>query len=285
MATCYRHPTRQTGVSCSSCGRPICPDCMTPTPVGMRCPECSRDRTKVKNVRSGVRTGSTPTATQVLIAINVLVFLAETATGSSLGGIGGLHPGTVYLKGALFGPYIAQNHEYYRLFTAGFLHDGLLHILFNMVFLWFMGRMLEPAIGSLNFVVVYFVSLLAGSFGALLFQPDVGTVGASGACFGILGALMVVAYYRGISIWQSGLGITLLINIVFSLSVAGISIGAHLGGVVGGAICGWLIVQLGEKRRQPAAAIAACLLVAVISVIGAIAVSSGTGLTPNGISL
>ena len=153
-----------------------------------------------------------------------------------------------------------------------------------MVFLWFMGQMLEPAIGRLNFVVVYFASLLAGSFGALLFQPDVGTVGASGACFGILGALIVVAYYRGISIWQSGLGITLLINIVFSLSVAGISIGGHLGGVVGGAICGWLIVQLGERRRQPAAAIAACLLVAVISVIGAIAVSSGTGLTPNGIT-
>ena len=258
---------------------------MTPTPVGMRCPECARDRTKVKTVRSGVRGGSTPTVTQILIAINVLVFVAETATGSSLGGIGGSSPGTVYLKGALFGPYIADSHQYYRLLTAGFLHDGLLHILFNMVFLWFMGQMLEPAIGRLNFVVVYFVSLLAGSFGALLFQPDVGTVGASGACFGILGALMVVAYYRGISIWQSGLGITLLINIVFSLSVAGISIGAHLGGVVGGAICGWLIVQLGEKRRQPQVAIAACLLVAVISVIGALAVASGTGLTPNGINL
>jgi membrane associated rhomboid family serine protease len=258
---------------------------MTPTPVGMRCPECARDRTKVKTVRSGGRTGSTPSVTQILIAINVLVFLAETATGSSLGGIGGNSPGTVYLKGALFGPFIADSHQYYRLLTAGFLHDGLLHILFNMVFLWFMGQMLEPAIGRLNFVVVYFVSLFAGSFGALLFQPDVGTVGASGACFGILGALMVVAYYRGISIWQSGLGITLLINIVFSLSVAGISIGGHLGGVVGGAICGWLIVQLGERRRQPAAAIAACVVVAVISVIAAIAVSSGTGLTPNGISL
>jgi membrane associated rhomboid family serine protease len=285
MATCYRHPSRETGVSCSSCGRPICPDCMTPTPVGMRCPECARDRTKVKTVGGGRTSGSTPTVTQVLIAINVLVFLAETATGSSLGGIGGSSPGTIYLKGALFGPYIADGHQYYRLLTAGFLHDGLLHILFNMVFLWFMGRMLEPAIGRLNFAVVYFVSLLAGSFGALLFEPNVGTVGASGACFGILGALMVVAYYRGISIWQSGLGVTLLINIVFSLSVAGISIGGHLGGVVGGAICGWLIVQLGEKRRQPAAAIAGCLLVAAISVAGAIAVSSGAGLTPNGVTL
>ncbi len=282
MATCYRHPSRQTGVSCSSCGRPICPDCMTPTPVGMRCPECARDRTKVKTVRSGGLAGSTPTATQVLIAINVLVFLAETATGSSLGGGVG---GTVYLKGVLFGPFIADNHQYYRLLTAGFLHDGLLHILFNMVFLWFMGQMLEPAIGRLNFVVVYFVSLFAGSFGALLFEPNAGTVGASGACFGILGALIVVARYRGISIWQSGLGVTLLINIVFSLSIAGISIGGHLGGVVGGAICGWLIVELGERRRQPAAAIAACVMVAVISIVAAIAVTSGTGLTPNGLTI
>jgi membrane associated rhomboid family serine protease len=258
---------------------------MTPTPVGMRCPECARDRTKVKTVRSGGASGSARTLTQVLIAINVLVFFAETATGTSLGGASNGALGTLYEKGALVGPLISQQHEYYRLFTAGFLHDGLLHILFNMVFLYFMGSMLEPAIGRLNFGVVYFVSLLSGSFGALLFEPNAFTVGASTACFGVLGALIVVAYYRGISIWQSGLGITLLINIVFSLSIAGISIGGHLGGVVGGAICGWLIVQLGERRRQPAAAIAACLVVAVISVIAAIAVSSGTGLTPNGVSL
>jgi membrane associated rhomboid family serine protease len=256
---------------------------MTPTSVGMRCPECSRDRTKVKTVRSSP---STVTATQVLIAINVLVFLAETATGTSLGGVtNGASLGTVYIHGALFGPYLTQEHQYYRLLTAGFLHDGLLHILFNMIFLWFMGRMLEPAIGKLNFVVVYFVALLAGSFGALLFEPQAGTVGASGACFGILGALMVIAHYRGISIWQSGLGITLLINIVFSLSVAGISIGGHLGGVAGGAICGWVIVQLGERRRQPALAIAACVVVAVVSVIAAIAVAGGQGLTPNGLTI
>jgi membrane associated rhomboid family serine protease len=255
---------------------------MTPTSVGMRCPECSRDRTKVKTVRSS---SSTVTATQVLIAINVLVFLAETATGTSLGGVNPISPGTVYLHGLLFGPYLTQEHQYYRLLTSGFLHDGLLHILFNMVFLWFMGRMLEPAIGKLNFVVVYFVALFAGSFGALLFEPLGGTVGASGACFGILGALIVVAHYRGISIWQSGLGITLLINIVFSLSIAGISIGGHLGGVAGGAICGWFIVQLGERRRQPALAILACVVVAVISVIAAIAVAGGQGLTPNGLTI
>ena len=259
---------------------------MTPTPVGMRCPECARERTKVKTVRSGP---STPIVTRTLIAINVIVFIAETATGAPLGGGGG---GTIWNHGALFGPALTASnpvpiytgtHEYWRLLTSGFLHDGLLHILFNMVFLYFMGPMLEPAIGRRNFVVVYFVSLLAGSFGSLLFQPDSPTIGASGALFGVLGALIVVAHYRGISIWQSGLGLTLVINLVFSLSIAGISLGGHLGGVVGGAICGWLIVQLGERRRMPAAALAGCLLVGVISVVAAIAVAGGHGLAPNGV--
>jgi membrane associated rhomboid family serine protease len=280
MAVCYRHPNRETGVSCSACGRPICPDCMTPTPVGMRCPECARDRTKVKTIRSPGLTG--PYVTQALIIINVLVFLVETASGSPLGGGGA---GTVFNDGALYGPLIAHHQDYWRLVSSGFLHDGLLHILFNMVFLYIMGTILEPAIGHLNFGVVYFASLLAGSFGALLFQPGVPTVGASGACFGVLGALMVVSHLRGISIWQSGLGLILVINVVFSLSVSGISIGGHLGGLVGGAICGWLIVQVGERRQMPAAALAGCVLVGVISVIAAVAVAGSTGLTPNGLTL
>ena len=250
---------------------------MTPTPVGMRCPECARDRTKVKTIRS--RT-SVPTVTEILIAINVIVFFAETATGAPLGGGGG---GTIFDKGFLLGPYIAQNHEYWRLVTAGFLHDGLLHIVFNMFFLFVMGRMLEPAIGRINFLAVYGASLLAGSFGALLFQPGSPTIGASGACFGVLGALIVVARARGISIWQSGLGLTLAINVVFSLSVAGISIGGHLGGLVGGMITGWLIVELGERRRMQAAAILGCVIVGAISVAGSIAVAGSAGLAPNGV--
>src|SRR5215469_4096206 len=111
MATCYRHPNRETGVSCSSCGRPICPDCMTPTPVGMRCPECARDRTRVKTIRS---TGSSAAiVTQALIALNVIVFIAELASGGSVSSGGG----TVYDKGALYGPAVSQHHDYWRLLT------------------------------------------------------------------------------------------------------------------------------------------------------------------------
>src|SRR5271156_274656 len=121
MAVCYRHPSRETGVSCSSCARPICPDCMTPTSVGMRCPECSRERTKVKTVRIPSPAGS---VTLILIAINVVLFLGETATGTPLGGVSASGVGTLYVKGALYGPYIVDLHQYYRLVTAGFLHDG-----------------------------------------------------------------------------------------------------------------------------------------------------------------
>jgi membrane associated rhomboid family serine protease len=183
----------------------------------------------------------------------------------------------------LYGPAIAHQHEYWRLLTAGFLHYSLLHIAFNMFFLYIMGQMLEPAIGRVNFAAVYLTALFAGSFGALLFQPDAHTVGASGACFGVLGALIVLAWDRGISIWRTGLGPTLLINIVFSLSVTGISIGGHLGGAIGGAIAGWLIVEFAEKRRQQGAALAGCVLVAAVSIAGAIAVASSHGLTPGGV--
>jgi membrane associated rhomboid family serine protease len=261
---------------------------MTPTPVGMRCPECARERTKVKTLSNASKVAS---VTQILIVINVAVFIAETAAGAPLGSGGG---GSVWNHGVLFGPALtahnfpapfpfAGTHQYWRLLTGGFLHDGVIHILFNMIFLYFMGPMLEPAIGRVNFIAVYLAALLAGSFGALLFTPDTPTVGASGALFGIFGALLVVAHDRGIPIWQSGLGLTLVINLVFTVSVSNISIGGHLGGLVAGLICGVGIVQLGERRRMKWAPVAVCVAVAAISVVGAIAVASHTGIAPNGL--
>ena len=250
---------------------------MTPTPVGMRCPECARDRTPVRTLRT---LQGTPTVTQALIAINVAVFVAEVATGAgSLSGTSG----TVVEKGALYGPAIAHGHEYWRLFTSGFLHEGLLHLFVNMLSLWFVGQVLEPAIGRVNFLAVYLTSLFTGSFGALLFQPTAVTVGASGAIFGIFGALLVVSRARGIPFWQSGLGPILIFNLLFSVSFRGISIGGHLGGLVGGLIAGWLVVELAERRRQPAAALIGCLVLAAISVAASIAVAGGHGLAPSGI--
>jgi membrane associated rhomboid family serine protease len=244
----------------------------------MRCPECARERTKVRSLNASA--SNLPSITQSLIVINVVVFIAEIASGSPAnGGVGG----SVYDHGALFGPAISQTHDYWRLLTAGFLHDGFLHILFNMIFLYFMGPLLEPAIGRLNFAAIYIASLLAGSFGALLFTPDAVTVGASGAIFGIFGAVLVVAYNRGIPIWQSGLGLTLVINIVFTLSLSNISIGGHLGGLVAGGLAGLAVVELGERRRMKWAPLIVCVLIAGASVAGAIAVAGQHGLAPNGL--
>ena len=133
----------------------------------MRCPECARQRTPVRNMAT-VRTGGDPVVTYTLIALNVIAFVAELASGSGVAQRGG---GNVVDKGALYGPAIADGHEYWRLVTSGFLHAGLIHILFNMYFLYVIGIQLEPAVGRVRFAVLYGVSLLAGSFGALLSRP------------------------------------------------------------------------------------------------------------------
>ena len=281
MAVCYRHPSEETGVSCSSCGRPICTDCMTPTSVGMRCPECARDRTKVRTPRS--ISGRRASVTEALIAINVLVFLAETAGGAPLQGTGG---GNVWNHLVLFGPLMSHgHHEYWRLVSAGFTHDGIFHILVNMLSLYFVGMALEPAIGRVQFLAIYLSSLLAGSFGALLFQPNVPTVGASGAIFGIFGALIVVARYRGIPIWQSGLGFWLLLNLIFTFSFAGISIGGHIGGLIAGALGGVLVIEGAERRHMPLLSVAGCAAIAIACVAAGIAVAGGHGLVPHGIGV
>jgi len=238
--TCYRHKDRETNVSCSSCGRPICPDCMTPTPVGMRCPECSRQKTKV---RTATTLQGQPQLAYVLIAINVIAFLAQIAGGDVSG-----RAGTVYNDGALFGPLVADG-DWWRIVTAGFLHSGPLHILLNMYFLWFLGNLLEPAIGRLRFGIIYFVSLVGGSLGALVVSPDAVTVGASGAVFGLMGAGILVMRARGIDPMQSGLGVTLLLNLGISFLIPNISIGGHIGGLLAGGAVAYLMFELGERQR------------------------------------
>jgi len=265
---------------------------MTPTPVGMRCPECARERTRVRRLSAPRARGYS--VTKALIAINVVAFLAETWTGAPIGGGGG---GTVWYHAILFGPALTGNdpahllipalgtHQYWRLLSGGFIHDGIIHIAVNMLSLWFVGRALEPAVGGLDFTAIYFTSLLAGSFGVIAFQPDVPTVGASAAIFGIFGALMVLAYRRGISLMQSGLLPILLLNFFFTLTLPGISLGGHLGGFVAGAICGWLVVELhGRRGRQPLALLG-CLVLAAASVAGAIVLAGGSGLTPHGLTI
>jgi membrane associated rhomboid family serine protease len=248
---------------------------MTPTPVGMRCPECARQRTPVRTMQQ-VRSGTEPVVTYALIALNVIAFVAELASGSAVAQRGG---GRVITDGALYGPAIAQGHEYWRLVSGGFLHAGLIHILFNMYFLYVLGTQLEPAVGRVRFALLYFVSLLAGSFGALLFSPDTVTVGASGAVFGLMGGAVIALRARGISPMESGLGLVIILNLGITFIIPGISIGGHIGGLVGGLIAGYLLFDVGERRRADALAVAGCVALAVAAVAGAIAVAGGNGLS------
>jgi len=265
---CYRHPKRETNVHCSNCGRPICPDCMTVTPVGMRCPECARERTKVSRISPGLRAGAAP-ATYALIAINVIAFIAEIGGGATFTSGGG----SIYFDGALNGPKVADG-EWYRIVTAGFLHAGIFHIAFNMFALYILGSLLEPGIGTPRFLAVYFVSLLAGSFGALLLSPDAFTVGASGAVFGLMSAAFIIARHRGVEQLAGQIGFYILINIFFTIGVRGISIGGHFGGLIAGALCGFLIVFAERRARRPVELeVLGMAALAAISVAGALAVA------------
>ena len=242
--TCYRHPNRETGVSCSNCGRPICPACMTTTPVGMRCPDCARQTTKVR-VGAGAfspTAGKMP-ATVALIAINVIVFVIELVGGGSGSFSGG---GTVIHDAGLRGPDVA-NGDWWRVISGGFLHAGFLHLLLNMYVLYVAGSILEPGIGTPRFLGIYFVSLIAGSLGALIVDPNALTVGASGAIFGLMAAVVVIARGRGMEQIASQFGLFIVLNLVLTFSISGISVGGHIGGLIGGTVAA-LLVLLVERQ-------------------------------------
>jgi membrane associated rhomboid family serine protease len=270
VETCYRHPNRETGVRCSNCERPICPDCMTTTPVGMRCPECARQRTRVSTMRAAT---NDPVLTYVLIGICVVAYIGQVAGGASATG-GGFGGSRLLEEGAISRGAIADG-EYWRLLTAGFLHAGFFHLLFNMFSLYILGSLLEPAIGRLRFALIYAVSLLAGSFGALLVEPDALTVGASGAIFGLMGAAVVVMRNRGISPLESGLGVWIGLNLLITFTVPNISIGGHIGGLIGGALAAFVLFDLRDAVRVPSALPnLLCVGIGAASVLGSIAVAS-----------
>jgi membrane associated rhomboid family serine protease len=235
MPTCYRHPDRETGLSCSECGRPICTECMTMAPVGIRCPDHAGGAAKRKLpgprpvVRAQQRMGATlAPVTKTLIGINVAIYLITVVQGSGLNSPGG----SLFFKFVLDGPDV-DNGGWWRLLTAAFLHENIIHIGVNMLSLWFIGPAVEHYMGRARFLSVYLVAGIAGSAGALLQAPLTYTVGASGAIFGILGALLILE-------WQltgrlAGNAMTwIVINLVISFTIPGISWGGHVGGLIAG---------------------------------------------------
>jgi membrane associated rhomboid family serine protease len=264
IATCYRHPDRETGVRCQRCERPICPACMVPAPVGFQCVECVRRApSRVISARSLVA-GRRPYVTYVLLGVNVAVYAAGVVLSSIVsGGAGtfGRGGGILTQLGALYGPAVARG-DWWRLVTSGFLHANIVHIAFNMIALYVLGQITENALGRLGFTVLYFTSLLAGSLGALIMSAYSPTVGASGAIFGLMGAAVIGQRSARLGYGTGSMMAWLVLNLVFTLVIPGISIGGHLGGLAGGLVCGVLLFGLPRWRPNRAAALVGCVLLA-----------------------
>jgi membrane associated rhomboid family serine protease len=241
---------------------------MTTTAVGMRCPECAKQSTKVVRLRQAA---SIPRVTYALIAINLVAFLTEQGQFTLFGTT--IH-GRVIEEGVLYRGGLAVEHQYWRLISSGFLHENFLHIGFNMYLLYLLGQMLEPAIGSVRFTAVYFTSLLAGSFGALLATANP-SLGASGAVFGLMGAMVVELRARRLSVMESGIGGLIIINLILSFSIANISFGAHVGGLIGGALAGAALRAAGDRYK--AFGLLACAAIAAVAVAASIAVAGVSG--------
>jgi membrane associated rhomboid family serine protease len=269
---CYRHPDRETYVSCSECGRGICPDCMTYGPVGIRCPDHATTGGRAAVPRRAARSASRslsgygPFITFTLIGINVALFVLELATGGQLNGTGSW----IYEKGVLVSQAVdssgqvvgVSEGEWWRLVTATFLHYGPLHLGMNMLVLWFIGPPLEEYFGHWRYLLVYVVSGLAGSAGALIWSPNALTVGASGAIWGIMGAALILEARR---IWVFGgqaMGLVVF-NLAITFLIPGISIGGHIGGLIGGGLCA---LAFSSFRRTPAIATLSMIAVGVVSV-------------------
>jgi membrane associated rhomboid family serine protease len=275
---CYRHPDRETGVTCSECGRPICPECMVFAPVGIRCPDHSGQAQGAARVTRGVRRasyeGTGALVTKALVAINVGIYLLELGLGGTVSGTGN----EIYADGVLAAPLVDQG-DWWRLITAAFLHYGPLHLLLNMLALWWFGSAVEQVLGRGRYLLLYLVSGLAGSAGALIADPNALTVGASGAIFGILGAAFVLER-QGTYVLGGGALSIIVLNIVFSFAIPGISIGGHLGGMVGGVLGTLALSRFGRGHavygRPGVVGIAGLIGVGVLSVAVAFWAAQGT---------
>ena len=232
--------------------------------VGFHCPECTKSSGQ-KTVRVN-QLGTNPVVTNALIALNLAIFVYGIGPGLET-------KGQVISDGGLAGPFVAAG-EWYRILSSGFLHANAIHIGFNCLVLYQLGRLMEPVLGRARFLLVYLVALLSGSFGVLLLDPNSITVGASGAVFGLMGAAVAAMRSRGINPFQTGLGSTIVLNLVITFSLPGISIGGHVGGLIGGFVAGWILTDVGPATwKNPAIPTALVAALGVLVVGGCLAVA------------
>ncbi|MFK8024960.1 MAG: rhomboid family intramembrane serine protease [Ilumatobacter sp.] len=261
-AVCYRHPDRAVGRRCTRCGKPACGECLQSASVGSHCLDCVKAARPDMATRAKYWSAKQPAfVTYALIAINLAVFIGlglwYDLAGMLSGSITDAHVNyalsPIFLDGdpkaidlgreVIF----TEGNEWYRVVTSGFLHFGLIHLAFNMYFLYILGGQMEPQLGRVRFVALYFASLLGGSAGVLAIDQGGFTAGASGAVFGLLGATAVGMYQNGINPLRTQIGTLLMINLGLTFFVSGISIGGHVGGLIAGAICGFVMLAPGYK--------------------------------------
>ncbi|MBW3638922.1 MAG: rhomboid family intramembrane serine protease [Actinobacteria bacterium] len=273
---CYRHPGRETYVRCNRCERPICPDCMVAASVGFQCPECvaagGKDVRQARTVFGGRLTGDTSRLSIAIIALNVLVYLAglllgerelQEQYGNRTGGLVRFVEGgrtfDVVLGGVATG-------EYYRLFTAAFLHAGPLHLALNMFALAQLGPVLESALGRTRFLALYLLAALGGSaLSFLVSDPGTLGVGASGAIFGLFGAYYIVM--RRLGGETKSILVLLAINLVITFSIPIIDWRAHVGGLVTGALVAAAFAYAPKGPRRGRVQAGACAAIALVLVV------------------
>ncbi|WP_433712733.1 rhomboid family intramembrane serine protease [Nocardia sp. CA-084685] len=280
--TCVRHPNRPTGLACTRCGRPACPECLRPAAVGQHCVDCVRQGQRevrpVRTVAGATQTARTPIpyVTYVLIALNTIVFAVTAGQSKSL--VENTGHSALYIDWVLYPPAVAHG-QYVRLIGSGFLHYGPIHLLLNMFALYVVGRGIEPVLGWGRYLVVYLVSLLGGSAAVMLFARDSLTAGASCAVYGLFGAITVVL----IRVRQNPNQMLILIgiNVFISFSLPGISLAGHLGGLAAGTLATlgilflpeWLRAKTQENVRLIGWAAVAAVAVTALAIIVAAAIS------------
>ncbi|AYL37064.1 rhomboid family intramembrane serine protease [Streptomyces sp. PDY-4] len=254
VPVCYRHPERETGIRCTRCERPICPECMVDASVGFQCPECVREgrgtghapaASVPRTIAGGAVAADPRLVTKILLGINLAVFLAVQVRPSLVRDL--------YLIGAWPpAPFLptqgVAEGEWYRLFTSMFTHQEIWHIAFNMLSLWWLGGPLEQALGRARYLTLYLISGLAG--GALTYLLASGTtasLGASGAIFGLFGATAVLM--RRLKYDMRPVIALLVINLIFTFGWSNIAWQAHIGGLVAGVVIGYAMVHAPRERR------------------------------------
>lgn len=262
-AVCYRHGDRATGRRCTRCGKPACGDCLVQAAVGSHCIDCAKAARPDIRTRARFWSARQPAiVTTIIIVINVIVFVYVTVRDpSSLSGRLTLGHAQLGLSEAALGEggawrlsdgsiYVTDGSDWYRLITSGFLHFGIVHLGFNMYLLYMLGQMLEPPLGRVRFLLVYFAGLLGGSAGSLLIDGGGLAGGASGAVFGLMALAFVGYYLHGTNPLQTSIGTLLMLNLVITFVFPNISIGGHLGGAAAGALSA-LVVMAPRHRSYP----------------------------------